>query len=356
MDKQQDTDLLKTFSFQAKGMHCHSCELLTESELRAVPYVTAVKASLKNQTLEVSGYFGEMSESEAAKALTEFIEQYGYTLFPLVDSGLRKSKYDWLEFKAALLIALAFVALFVFLQKLGIVNLVNVTKLNYPTIFLIGVVASLSTCMAVVGGLVLSMSASFAVSSPKWRSASQSITLFHLSRLVFFFVLGGLIGVLGSVFALSQTTTLVLNMLIVGVMLLLGINLLDLFHFTKKIQPSMPKFLSKHTIGLSKINHVLTPVLVGALTFFLPCGFTQSMQIYTLSTGSFLAGGLTMLVFALGTLPILALVSFSSFSVRHSSKKGIFFKTAGLIVILFALFNLTNSLAAAGVISPLFGF
>lgn len=356
MDKQQDTDLLKTFSFQVKGMHCHSCELLTESEIRAVPYVTAVKASLKNQTLEVSGYFGEMSESEAAKALTEFIEQYGYTLFPLVDSGLKRPKYNWSELKVAALIALAFVALFVFLQKIGLVNLVNATKLNYPTIFLIGVVASLSTCMAVAGGLVLSMSASFAANSQKWRSASQSITLFHLSRLVFFFVLGGLIGVLGSVFALSQTTNLILNILIVGVMLLLGINLLDLFHFTKKLQPSMPKFLSRHTIGLSKINHVLTPVLVGALTFFLPCGFTQSMQIYTLSTGSFLAGGLTMLVFALGTLPILALVSFSSFSVRHSSKKGIFFKTAGLIVILFALFNLVNSLAAAGVISPLFGF
>ncbi len=356
MNEKQDTDLLKKFSFRVKGMHCHSCELLIETEIKAVPYVTTTKASIKNQTLEVAGYFGDMSEGEAAKALTEFIEPYGYTLFPLVDPVSEKQKYNWSEFKVALMAALTFVALFVFLQKLGIVNLVNSTKLNYPTVFLIGVVASLSTCMAVVGGLVLSMSASFAANSQKWRSASRSIALFHLSRLVFFFVLGGLIGVLGSVFALSQTANLTLNILIVGVMLLLGINLLDLFHFTKKLQPSMPKFLSRHTIGLSKINHVLTPVLVGALTFFLPCGFTQSMQIYTLSTGSFLAGGLTMLVFAFGTLPILALVSFSSFSVRHSSKKGIFFKTAGLIVILFAVFNLINSLAAAGIISPLFGF
>lgn len=355
MDDQKNTDLLKKFSFRVKGMHCHSCELLTESEIKAVPYITAAKASIKNQTLEVTGYFGDMSESEAAKALTEFIEQYGYTLFPLADSGLKRLKYNWSELRVAALIALALVVLFVFLQKIGIVNLVSSTKLNYPTIFLIGVVASLSTCMAVVGGLVLSM-ASFAASSQKWRSASQSITLFHLSRLAFFFLLGGLIGVLGSVFTLSQTANLILNILIVGVMLLLGINLLDLFRFTKKIQPNMPKFLSRHTIGLSKINHVLTPVLVGALTFFLPCGFTQSMEIYTLSTGSFLAGGLTMLVFALGTLPVLALVSFSSFSVRHSSKKGIFFKTAGLIVIIFALFNMINSLAAAGIISPLFGF
>ncbi|MBP6911491.1 sulfite exporter TauE/SafE family protein [Patescibacteria group bacterium] len=48
---------------------------------------------------------------------------------------------------------------------------------------------------------------------------------------------------------------------------------------------------------------------MGIGTFFLPCGFTQSMQVYTLSTGSFLAGGLTMLSFALGTLPMLLLLS-----------------------------------------------
>jgi sulfite exporter TauE/SafE len=118
----------------------------------------------------------------------------------------------------------------------------------------------------------------------------------------------------------------------------------------------MPKFLSKHTIGISKFNHTLTPLLVGVATFFLPCGFTQSMQIYTLSTGNFLTGGLTMLWSALGTLPVLALISLSSFSIQNSPKAGVFFKTAGLIVIMFAIFNLINSLVVIGVIPPVFNF
>jgi sulfite exporter TauE/SafE len=80
------------------------------------------------------------------------------------------------------------------------------------------------------------------------------------------------------------------------------------------------------------------------------------MQIYTLSTGNFITGGLTMLAFALGTLPVLALVSFSSFSIHDSSKKGVFFKSAGLIVIMFALFNLINALVVIGLISPVFDF
>jgi sulfite exporter TauE/SafE len=139
-------------------------------------------------------------------------------------------------------------------------------------------------------------------------------------------------------------------------MLILGINLLDVFHWAKKFQPSMPKFIAKHAHGISKFNHTLTPLLVGVATFFLPCGFTQSMQLYTLTTGSFLRGGLTMLFFALGTLPALLLVSFSSFSIKNSSKSGVLFKTAGLIVIMFAMFNLVTSLVVIGVIPPVFNF
>lgn len=139
-------------------------------------------------------------------------------------------------------------------------------------------------------------------------------------------------------------------------MLILGFNLLDVFPWVKKLEPSMPKFLSKRALSVSKFNHTFTPFLVGAVTFFLPCGFTQSMQIFTLSTGSFMKGGFTMLAFALGTLPVLALISFSSFSISKSSKSGIFFKTAGLIVIMFALFNIINSLVVIGFIPPVFNF
>jgi len=63
-----------------------------------------------------------------------------------------------------------------------------------------------------------------------------------------------------------------------------------------------------------------------------------------------------MLAFALGTFPVLALISFSSFSIQNNSKAGIFFKSAGLIVILFALFNIINSLVAIGLILPVFNF
>lgn len=118
----------------------------------------------------------------------------------------------------------------------------------------------------------------------------------------------------------------------------------------------MPKFISQKALAVSKMNHTITPLLVGVATFFLPCGFTQSMQIYALSTGSFWNGALTMLAFALGTLPVLAFISFSSLNIGKGRKAGIFFKTAGIIVIVFALFNLLNGLTAIGLIPPIFTF
>jgi sulfite exporter TauE/SafE len=41
----------------------------------------------------------------------------------------------------------------------------------------------------------------------------------------------------------------------------------------------------------------------GALTFFVPCGFTFAMQLYAMQTGSFWMGAVVMLLFAGGTLP-----------------------------------------------------
>ena len=334
----------KTYTFHIHGMHCQACVVLTESELKEDSRVVSAKSNLASRTVEVSGDFGEMAPADIAKELSTLLSEHS------LDVVREKKEILWKEFQIAVPIALGFVFLFVLLQKIGIVNLVDATSVSYGTAFVVGIIASLSTCMAVVGGLLLSMSATFAKDGETVRPQA----LFHISRLVAFFVLGGVIGAIGSVFQLGSVGTFVIGLIIGLVMLILGLNLLDIFHWTKRLTPSMPKFLAAKSLSLAKLNHMLMPVLVGVLTFFLPCGFTQSMQIYTLSTGTFWEGGLTMLAFALGTLPVLAFLSFSSFRIQGSPKAGIFFKSAGLIVILFALYNLINSLVAIGWIAPVF--
>lgn len=339
---------MKTYTLHVSGMHCASCPLLVEGELSDLPNVATAVASLKHHQVEVTGDFGEKSVEDVAQELTTVTKPHGYTLSP------EKQKHDakWHEFSFAIPIALGFIAFFVLLQKLGLVNLVTTSEVSYGTAFLIGMIASVSTCMAVVGGLVLSMSANYAKEGDKVRPQ----LLFHVGRLVSFFVLGGVIGVLGSMFKLSIAGTAVMSVIVAIILLILGINLLDVFSWTKKLQPTLPRFIGNHVQGLKKINHTLTPLLLGIATFFLPCGFTQSMQIYALGTGSFMSGALVMSAFALGTLPVLALLSFSSLAIHTKARSSIFFKTAGLIVIFFGLFNLHNSLVVAGLIPSLFSF
>jgi sulfite exporter TauE/SafE/copper chaperone CopZ len=322
--------------------------ILTESKIAELPNVEKVKSSLKNHSILVTGDFGDMSEKEIAEQLTTPVKEHGYT----VSIEKQIVEKNWSDFKIAVPIAVGFAVLFVILQKLGIVRLVGGGSVTYGTAFVVGIIASLSTCMAVVGGLVLSMSATFAKEGDKVKPQ----IMFHVGRIVSFFILGGVIGAIGTAFTLSTTGTFVLGVLIAIVMVVLGINLLDIFPWAKRLQPAMPKFISKRAHNISNLSHTLTPLLVGVATFFLPCGFTQSMQLYTLTTGSFLKGGLTMLSFALGTLPVFALISFSSFSIQKGSRSGIFFKSAGLIVILFALFNLINSLVIIGLVPPIFNF
>lgn len=339
---------MKTYILHVSGMHCPSCPLLIEGELSDLSYVTKAKASLKQQQVEVTGDFGEQTLAEVAEALTAVTTSHGYTLTP----ERQQQSAKWHEFTIAIPLALGFIAFFILLQKLGLVNLVTTSEVSYGTAFLIGMIASVSTCMAVVGGLVLSMSANYAKEGDKVRPQ----VLFHVGRLVSFFVLGGAIGALGSAFQLSILGTAILSGVVALVLLILGLNLLDVFPWAKRLQPTLPGLVGKRVHALKRMNHTLTPFLIGTATFILPCGFTQSMQLYALTTGSFSTGALTMFVYALGTLPVLALLSFSSLTIHTKARSSIFFKTAGLVVIFFGLFNLHNSLVVAGIIPSLISF
>lgn len=338
----------QTHIFHADGMHCQACLSLIESELENLPEINKVKASLRDQQVVIIGDFGDKKPEHIATDLNSILKPHGYTL----SLEKRAHRARWSELKIAAPAAVAIIAIFIILQKLGVINLIASDEVTYGAAFLIGLIASVSTCLAVVGGLVLSLSASFAKQGDRWRPQ----LFFHFGRLTSFFFLGGAIGAAGASFQLSNAGALILNLIIAAVLIILGVNLLDLFPQLKKFQPTLPAFLGRRVHNLKNLNHTLTPLLVGLATFFLPCGFTQSMQLYTLTTGDFLTGALTMFIFALGTLPVLAVLSFSSLAIHRKTSSGIFFKTAGLVVIFFGAVNLLNSLAVAGLLPPLFNF
>ncbi|HET9641614.1 MAG TPA: sulfite exporter TauE/SafE family protein [Candidatus Paceibacterota bacterium] len=338
---------MTTHTFHVRGMHCKACTVLICDTFTELPHVEGAEVSLATHEVRVTGDF-EGSPSEIAAQLSKLIEGHGYSL------SLEREAHEanWGDFAYAVPIAAALIFGFVLLQKAGLTSLIGSGTVTYGTAFLIGVIASVSSCLAIVGGLVLSLSANSAKEGGTWRTQA----LFHAGRLGGFFLLGGVVGMVGNSLHLGLTANIALGILVGLVMLVLGVNLLDVFPAMRRFQVSLPAFFSRGVNAGAKKDHYLAPALVGIGTFFLPCGFTQSMQLYALSTGSFTQGALTMLVFALGTLPVLALLSFGSLNIAQRSWNGIFFKTAGLIVVALAVLNIGNSLVTAGVIAPFINF
>jgi len=333
---------IKTYTFHASGTHCASCKIFIEDALNEQNFIKNVRVNLKRETVEIETDSDKDPET-LAQILTEKIKANGYKL-SVEKSATEKQNSDVIW--KAIPIGLVFLALFFLLQKSGILNLGIGGQTTPVTSFIIGLIASVSSCLAIVGGLVLSLSAKVSQDNV---SDTKTFILFHSGRLVSFAVLGGVLGAVGSAIGINFTFTAILGLLASIVMLLLGLNLVGVFAKNKIALPSgIFNFFRK-------IEHKnFTPLIIGFATFFLPCGFTQSMQVSALGSGSFMSGLLIMFAFALGTLPMLVLLSFGSASFAHGKHAPLFFKSAGIVVIGLGLFALLAGLAGLGIINPLF--
>lgn len=333
---------MNKYKFHVSGTHCASCKILIEDILNEQDLIINAQVNLKSETVEVETD-SDVSPQELTEILTSKIKPNGYSLS--LEKVTQEKKGDDVIWKAIPL-GLVFLVLFFLLQKSGFLNFGIGGKTTPITSFIIGLIASVSSCLAIVGGLILSLSAKVSQDN---IDDKKNLVLFHVGRIVSFAILGGLLGMLGSAIGISFTLGAILGLIAATVMLLLGLNLMGIFAKSKITLPSgIFKFFRK-------IEHkTLTPLLIGFGTFFLPCGFTQSMQIAALSSGSFLTGALIMFAFVLGTFPVLALLSFGSASLAHSKFAPLFFKVAGVVVVGLGIFSLLGGLAGIGIIRPLF--
>ena len=174
---------MKTLKFHVEGMHCKSCTLVIESELADLSYVETARADARKGVVTVTGDFENVPQEALAKDFSTLLSPRGYK-FSVEKTENSAGAKKWSDFKIAIPLALAFAVLFFLLQKIGLINLVGAGKVSYGTAFIVGIVASLSSCMAVVGGLLLSMSATFAKSG----SRTKPQFLFHAGRLISFFI------------------------------------------------------------------------------------------------------------------------------------------------------------------------
>lgn len=338
-----------------KGMHCKSCEILIEDELSAVSGVKEVKADWRQSSVDIK-YEGAQPDN---KQITSAIERAGYQVAQPGENGKNNHpgffSRDKKEYRDLGLAFLVLVGLYFILRGLGITNLsVNVTSdLTVPLILLIGLTAGFSTCMALVGGLILGISARYSERHPEATSAEKFYPhlVFNSGRVLAYAVLGGVLGLLGSAFQLSSSALGFITIAVGIIMIAMGLQLISIFPWAEKLKITLPKSLSR-SLGLkerqAKGYSGNNTFWLGALTFFLPCGFTQAMQVYAISTGSFFGGAVVMGAFAVGTMPGLLSIGGLTSAVKGQFAKR-FFKFAGLAIIAFAILNISNGWNLTGV-------
>jgi len=327
------------------GMTCNACERRIAKTLTALPGVVSATASTRKGTASLI-----VTSAASRASIDKAITGLGY--------GLGRSRWlnrDPLVWRSAGLAA-AFVALLVWVVGLGDLTgrIGDLSTGGLLLVLALGLAAGLSTCMAMVGGIVLAISASAARRSSARGKATETSAwrtnlAFQAGRIGGFGLLGVALGALGGKATMPPPVVLTLMVVVAAAMLLVGVRLTELSPRVAGWSPTIPAAVGDR-LGLTgddPARRTAGAVVVGAATFFLPCGFTQAVQIYAFSTGSAKAAGAIMATFAIGTAPALLAIAGAP-NLFKGTSKGAVMRALGVVVIGFAVINATSAMRLAG--------
>lgn len=302
------------------GMTCVNCQNKIEKALNVTDGIIHAKVSYNNEDADVE-YQEDVITVDQILSVIEGLE-YGASL---------QKKTDVQNLVNTISLLIIIVALYVMLQSLGILNRLVPSRLadtgmGYGMLFVIGLITSVH-CVAMCGGINLSQCIPQAVdnglqaANKSQNPASDSVQerrgfryllpalTYNLGRVCSYTVVGFVLGLVGWLAGGGETALLsalvqgILKMIAGVFMIVMGINMLGLFPWLRKYGLRMPRFLAKFIY--TEKARARRPFVVGILNGFLPCGPLQSMWIVALASGNPVTGALSMLLFSLGTVPLM---------------------------------------------------
>lgn len=248
-------------------------------------------------------------------------------------------------------------------QSVGIVKDSSIMS-QLVVAFITGITTGGLSCLAVQGGLLASSLAyqieqDYVVQAankkqknkmPVRTNSAFPIFLFLVAKIIAYTLLGALLGWLGSYLTLSPMTRAML-MIAIGIFMignaLRMFNVHPIFRYFS-IEP--PKFITRYIRRTAKGTDTFTPLFLGALTVFIPCGITQAMMATALGTGSVAMGAALMFAFVLGTSPVFFIVAYLTTELGARLEK-FFMRFVAVVVLILGFVTLDGGLNVLG--SPL---
>jgi sulfite exporter TauE/SafE len=234
--------------------------------------------------------------------------------------------------------------------------------------FITGLTTGGLSCLAVQGGLLASSLArqieqdfleQAHVKKPGKKHPAQvqkrtntalPILLFLLAKIVAYTLLGVLLGWAGSFLTLSPLTRAIL-MIAIGVFMVgNALRMFNVHPIFRYFDVEPPKFITRYIRRTAKGTDTFTPLFLGALTVFIPCGVTQAMMAAALATGSPVTGASMMFAFTLGTSPVFFIAAYLTTELGARTEK-FFMRFVAAAVLILGLVTLDGGLNLMG--SPL---
>jgi uncharacterized protein len=211
--------------------------------------------------------------------------------------------------------------------------------------FITGLTTGGVSCLAVQGGVLAS---AVTQSENGVKSSSKRIVLiglFLLAKLIAYVMLGIVLGTLGSTLQFSPKVMGYTQILVGLFMIATAARLLDLHPIFRYTVIMPPRFIYKIFRKSGSQQNFFAPLLMGALTIFMPCGITQAMMVAALSSGNAVVGGLTMGAFVIGTSPIFFALGATFVALLE---KKIFIYIASALIALFGFMTINGGFALIG--------
>ena len=263
-----------------EGIFCNNCRTAIKTALEALDGIGAARVS--GDVCKVTAVGPGLPPDDV---LVKAIRSAGY------ETDESKISHGWNKWKLVQWTAVIGVAAGVFALwaaaklVLGFDVLTLIPQIDnsitYPMLFAIGLLTSLH-CVGMCGAINLSAS-----------STRRRAVAYNAGRIACYTLVGCAAGALGAAFSIDRTLLSALVLVASVVMLVAGLSIGGVVSL-----PEVPCA----SRALARPGSALT---VGFFNGFMPCAPLLAMQAYAVSTGGTLEGGAAMLLFGLGTLPVM---------------------------------------------------
>lgn len=317
---------MKKIYIKIEGMHCINCEdtikyaLMSDKDIKRVSFDGFIAVvTCENRLRE--------------EKLIKVINDLGYyTRREYISDNIENLK-DNIKLKEFVIILLSIIIICFLLYKIFGYNVFNMiptidSSITYGMLFVTGLLTSIH-CVSMCGSINLVAS----INNENKREFKRPI-LYNLGRIISYTVVGGLVGFLGKVISINNVVSGIIIIIASMIMLLMSLTMLNII----KVRFKFFKY---------KVSN-RNPFIIGLFNGLMPCGPLQAMQVYALTTGSIFKGTISMLLFGLGTVPLM-LFTGVIFSSMKGKTKILINKIASVLILVLSIIMLNRGLLSLNI-------